>query len=142
MELKRNLRPLPERVTVPDGVRDFKIGKVIPTANGFTGVLDELSIWNRSLTTTEISDLWNGGVGIQKSGFDVTLNTPSDGKQFSNNNVTFNCSASLLSVELLNISLILDNVLNFTLQNSSVTNNLSLQTIVTNIGSGNHTWGW
>ena len=138
---KTELDASSERVTVPDGVRDFKIGKVIPTANGFTGVLDELSIWNRSLTTTEISDLWNGGVGIQKSGFDVTLNTPSDGKQFINNNVTFNCSASSLSVGFLNISLILDNVLNFTLQNSSVTNNLSLQTIVTNIGSGNHTWG-
>jgi len=31
--------------------------------NGFVGSLDEIGVWNRVLSATEVSDLWNGGDG-------------------------------------------------------------------------------
>ncbi|MBI3583984.1 MAG: LamG domain-containing protein [Nitrospinae bacterium] len=40
------------------------LGQEIPTTNyPFKGLLDEVGIWNRVLSTTEISDLYNGGAG-------------------------------------------------------------------------------
>jgi hypothetical protein len=33
------------------------------------GVIDEVGIWNRALTTTEISDLYNGGSGLSYDNF-------------------------------------------------------------------------
>jgi len=41
-----------------------KIGSYFSTALPFNGTIDEVVIWNRSLSSTEISDLYNGGVGV------------------------------------------------------------------------------
>jgi len=44
------------------------------------GTLDEVGIWNRSLTSSEISDLYNGGTPLAFSDPDtvITLNSPND----------------------------------------------------------------
>ncbi len=127
------------RGALEDSTIDFKIGKVVAVSNGFTGTIDELSIWNRSLTSTEVSDLWNGGEGIQKTLFDITLNFPVNNFNNISNNLTFNCSTSGAS-GVLNLSLIVDDVLNVTIVNTTTTNNLSLQSQVTNLASGGHNW--
>jgi len=42
----------------------FKFGKEALSANYFTGSVDEVGLWNRLLTSGEVTDLWNGGVGL------------------------------------------------------------------------------
>jgi len=40
-------------------------GKVVSSnLEGFRGALDEVYFWNRALTSTEVTDLWNDGAGI------------------------------------------------------------------------------
>lgn len=44
---------------------DFAIGKAASgTANYYDGGIDELGVWNRSLSHSEVSDLYNDGVGL------------------------------------------------------------------------------
>ncbi len=43
----------------------FQIGSALRGDNDFSdGYIDEVAIWNRTITTSEISDLWNDGNGI------------------------------------------------------------------------------
>jgi len=41
----------------------FNLGKSIYNSNYWTGSLDEVGIWNRALTDTEVSQLYNSGSG-------------------------------------------------------------------------------
>ena len=49
-----------------DGTAAFAIG--YETTNFFDGVIDEVSIWNRSLSTAEGAQMWNGGYGLELTG--------------------------------------------------------------------------
>lgn len=42
----------------------YSIGRSELDTKSFDGVIDEVGIWNRSLSAGEISDLWNNGTGI------------------------------------------------------------------------------
>ncbi len=42
----------------------FTVGKDTINNRYFNGTIDELGIWNRSLSSSEISDLYNNGIGI------------------------------------------------------------------------------
>jgi len=78
----------------------------------FNGWIDEIGIWNRTLSSSEISDLYNAGNGISYRlpiSPTVTLNYPNDGANFSTTSVSFNCSATDDS-QVSNITLYLDDV--------------------------------
>lgn len=45
-------------------VDDFRIGNSIASTNNYTASVDDFDIWNRALSGTEISDLWNTGNGV------------------------------------------------------------------------------
>lgn len=45
------------------GMEKFYLG-FSPSNNEFSGVIDEVGIWNRNLTETEITELYSGGAGI------------------------------------------------------------------------------
>ena len=61
--LKRTVSTLTYYVSNNPSAR-VKIGTTNRNANAyFDGVLDDLAIWNRVLTDTEISELYNGGTG-------------------------------------------------------------------------------
>lgn len=67
----------------------------INPALDFTGSLDEYGIWNRSLTSTEISTIYNNGTGLPYTAFgggSVTLNSPENNYISSINSINFNCS--------------------------------------------------
>jgi len=118
-----------------------RIGK---GGNGyFNGVIDEIGIWNRTLLPAEVADLYNGSYGMTlplgvSNSLTVNLNSPADDYNISTNSVTFNCSATD-ETAVLNLTLIIDNVANYTITNSSAGQNLSLQTTLT-LGEGSHTW--
>jgi len=110
--------------------------------NKFEGGIDEFAIWNRSLNSSEVTDLWNGSAGIEFTGGapTVNLNNPDDNNFTKSNSVTFNCSATRVrkdGVQVDNLTLIIDGVANTTITGSSKT--LSLEKIVT-MPYGNHTW--
>lgn len=57
---------------IPANTKDLFLG--YNGAGTYEGNMDEVGIWNRSLTPTEISDIWNSGAGLGYSGSSVTTN--------------------------------------------------------------------
>ncbi len=48
-----------------DGTADFALGAIPSPASGFLdGVLDEVGVWSRILTSSEVTTLYNGGAGL------------------------------------------------------------------------------
>ena len=69
------------------------------TGAGFTGLMDEVAIWNRSLSQSEITELYNSGDGITygetaKTNFVVNLTSPTNNSILSLSNL-FNVSLSM-----------------------------------------------
>lgn len=84
----------------------------------FNGTIDEVGVWNRSLSSSEVSDLYNSGDGLtfgQNETITITLNSPDDNKaEVSNTNITFNITSQVAGSTLTNISLYIDGILNET----------------------------
>jgi len=72
----------------------------------YVGALDEMGIWNRSLTNAEITNLWNDGDGISygesATNISVALNNPVDGELFSKVGTNFTASYTTASYNLTN----------------------------------------
>lgn len=106
------------------------------------GDVDEIAFWNRSLTTSEISDLYNAKEGITYQGTffstpTVYLNTPANLTNSSSGSITFNCSANE-PTEMHNVSLIINKSVVYTESNTGVTN-ISLEQIIA-LGDGVYNW--
>ncbi len=84
--------------------------------------IDEVAIYNRSFSSSEVIEFYNDGDGISYRYFPInlTLNSPINYYNSTNNEVLFNCSASS-EIGVTNVSFFLDGVLNET--NSSGINN-------------------
>jgi hypothetical protein len=87
------------------------------------GYMDEVGVWNRTLTTSEITQLYNSGNGLS---YNIELNSPVNNyKTIMNKSVLFNCS--IAETNILNLSLIIEGQVNYTVYNTtSNQNNLSL----------------
>ncbi len=70
----------------------------------FLGEMDEIGIWNRSLSSWEILDLYNEGAGLENIDLNITLNSPANYYNSSDIWVLFNCSAKSSTI-IQNISL-------------------------------------
>ena len=76
---------------------DFAIGGSFRSGNEFNGTIDEFGVWNRTLTASEISDLYNGGSGITYTNvFDstspnITINQPTN-IIYNTNSINFNAT--------------------------------------------------
>lgn len=96
------------------------------TAGGGNYSIDEVSAWNRTLTTSELQDLYNGGEGITKTEpLQVTLNSPDDDAELRVP-VTFNCSGITNGNLIENISLWTNTTGSFALNQSNDTSSLEL----------------
>ena len=123
----------------------FGARNVRGTVGGFLNVqLDEIGIWNRSLNASEILNiLYNEGVGCTYNnltciggGVSLTLNSPVDAFNTTNQTINFNGSA-VSTLGVTNVTLFIDGVLNET--NSSGINDTDY--LFTKITSdGNHNW--
>lgn len=91
-----------ESALVTNGIRDLTtatkwiIGNRNSSANPFrNGAIDEVGVWNRTLNATEITTIYNSGVGLSypfvRSNI-VELISPEDGSTISDTNATFNVS--------------------------------------------------
>lgn len=107
----------------------FGIG-TIPTfsAQSFNGTLDEVAIWNRSLSESEIIELYNSGNGLTfpfnaNNNINISSPYPIGDSHFINS--TININASMNNTFNTNVSLYINSTLNQTRQYSPGTNNIS-----------------
>ncbi len=111
------------------------------TGHSFNGTMDEFGLWNRTLTPTEITTLWNTGLGMTYDAtpaMNVTLNSPTNNSaQSFGDNVTFNITSESASTSLINITLYINDILNETRDISGLTN----ETIFTKrLSPGSYNW--
>lgn len=72
----------------------------------FNGSIDDVRIYNRSLSADEISALYNAGEGTEKMNTAwVELNAPADGSTQYDNPVLFNTSIDTIGTYVVNVSL-------------------------------------
>ena len=79
--------------------------------------IDELGIWNRTLSEAEITNLYNGGLGVAYGNYaptiNLTLNSPINYYNSTNADITFNITATDIQ-KVVNVTLYIDGVLNET----------------------------
>ena len=96
--------------------------------------IDELGIWNRTLTVAEISDLYNSGAGRFYES--IILNTPANAYTSIYPSVSFNCTSFMME-GLTNMSFWLDGIKNETLVKTGTINESIFNKLIAN---GNHNW--
>ncbi len=111
--------------------------------NNWGGLEDEAGIWNYALSASDVLELFNSSEINYTLGDEqlldilaVTLNSPVAGFNTTVNAIEFNCSAT----EAINLSLIIDDVFNFTIFNTTTSQNLTLVQNITFIDEGDHNW--
>lgn len=106
----------------------------------YDGQIDEVGLWERELSTAEITQLYNGGAGITWTdtfptvGINVTLIEPPSDVEESSNTTTksYNISCNASSVDgVVNLSRIINGTLFDTVTNSTPLENLTIQGNIT-----------
>ena len=105
----------------------------------YNGRMDEVGVWNRSLTPSEITDLYNGGTGISPSDAGITLNSPdNETTVLSGASTLFNATASSAVGEtLVNMTLYIDSAVNET---KSLTGIKDTETFTKSFSVGTYEW--
>ena len=110
-----------------------------PSSYHFKGIIDEIGIWNRSLSKAEVNFLYNEGVGIAYNCFTppiVILNSPENNYLQENlNSIIFNTTVTD-NKKVQNVTLYIDGILNDT--DSSMVNGTYIFT--KNVDEGFHNW--
>lgn len=77
-------------------VDSFDIGNRHERDKNFNGSIDEVGIWNRTLTESEISGLWNNGQGLEYNGYGIRIqnHTLSPSVAFTGSTLTCNATIS------------------------------------------------
>ncbi|KKN09624.1 hypothetical protein LCGC14_1044790 [marine sediment metagenome] len=92
-------------------IDDFNFGIRGVSTLDFDGKLDEIGMWNRTLNSSEVAQLYNNGTGISFSSLAITINNPADNSGFSATNVTFNATIESSST-ITNVTLFIDGIVN------------------------------
>ena len=94
------------------------------TSSGWVGNIDEIAMWNRTLTQAEVTSLYNSGTGLQYpfgivagDTLNITATNPANNTHI--NTSTVSLSANVSSTTNFNMTLFIDNVLNQTITNIS-----------------------
>jgi len=125
------------------GTQNLTIGDIFFGGRTPLAIIDEVGIWNRTLTDTEISDLYNSGKGCAYGLNDcgtlptpsVTLNSPTNYQNFTIPQITFNTTATDTQ-KVNNVTLYIDGVVNET--DTSNVNGTYL--FNKTLGEGKHNW--
>lgn len=128
----------------PIGTLDDDVGNIIigpDTSITQQYIVDEFGYWNRTLSSAEVTQLWNDGLGITIPSTDVPvviLNAPADNFHSSSPNISFNYTASD-GINITNVTIFMDGVANVTTIHGT-SSTVTIQTNITGLSEGNHTW--
>ncbi len=118
---------------------ELKLGTFSATASNFLGIIDEVGIWNRSLTYAEVVQLNNSGAGISYTDdfgvIEVILNSPEDNFNSSISTITFNTTVTD-DIKVQNVSLLINGIIDQT--NTSNFNGTYI--FLKSLESGLHNW--
>jgi len=107
-----------ESIALPPGLGLGIGARALDGGTNLTGMIDEVMLWNRSLSATEIADLYDSGTGTFYVPPDnpptITLNSPENYANFSANPIAFNCTAQDDKM-IQNVSLWINGEVNYTL---------------------------
>ncbi len=137
--------------TAYNGTQHTTIGESIRAAGNstFFGYIDELGVWNRSLTSAEVLQLYNNGVGIEFNvNASITLNTPINDSNLLTGNQLFNATVEVATgANITNATLYiwnstnLDNfTTNLTVETVDLNNNTYIFTVNLPTDLDNYTW--
>jgi len=130
-----------ETDTISTTLTLFNVGKRGNNANYVDGKMDEIGVWNRSLSQAEVTQLYNGGDGISYtnvfgSGLTITLNSPENYyNQSTSDPINFNVTVTD-DFGVASVNLSIDGVLNET--NTSTFNGTYIFSKI--IAEGSHNW--
>jgi len=84
------------------------VGRATSNSN-WTGLIDEVGIWTRTLTANDVNDLYNNGTGLlfvdTSQNVTVSLNAPADASSNSELSRTFNATLTPTNISLTNATL-------------------------------------
>lgn len=111
-------------------IRELLIGSATKTLGGslrWKGKIDEVGIWQREITSSEVAELYNGGSGLAFLPI-VILNNPTSDEVVLTNEVTFNATGTIVGGFLVNATLYTNEtgtwaIKNVTLYNGGTTYN-------------------
>lgn len=140
-----------EGLYLTDGGIYIGTGGTIRTGGNryLNGIIDEFAYWNRSLTQSEITQLYNGGDGITYRDYlDHTLRTylraPNNGQIIIGTNSSFNVSIDPTNLNITNSTLYVwrTNGTIFNTTTNLVTGNVTNETLfkMYNFSAGNYLW--
>ena len=81
--------------TWTDNTNDLYLASYETPGDYFDGGLDEIGIWYRALSPAEVTQLYNGGLGLPFEGGDIILNSPANVSNFTINEIDFNVSIAI-----------------------------------------------
>lgn len=107
-------------------------------ANSYSGILDEFGRWNRTLTPSEVQQLYNNGAGLSYpfSGY-ITLNYPGNLANVSNPSVNFNLTITNTTAMVNNLTIYINGTAQYT--NTSGLNGTYLYTN-SSLSDGYYSW--
>jgi len=115
------------------------------TVRHFGGIMDEFGIWNKSLTSSEVEELYNSGNGLTYPFSEATiiLNSPKDNYISPINEVQFNATATITGgATLTNMSLWHNGTGTWHRnQTKTITGTENTTTFNSTFSDGNHLWG-
>ncbi len=124
------------------GLAPLRIGQTTSHTEYSQADIDELGIWNRTLTPAEITQLYNEGNGITYgggSGFQINLTSPADDATLLDTEVDFGCYVTSTN-PLINVSLYINGIINET-NTSGINNTYYNFTKTMSLGSYNWSCG-
>jgi len=105
-------------------------------------IVDEIGIWNRTLTPTEVTQLYNDGLGVQYTNsfnsISATLVSPEDNYNSSSKDVTFNWTGETTETTMDNSTLYINNLINQTVIDG--TSNYTYQELTLGFPDGDYNW--
>ncbi len=110
-----------------------------PTHFNAEVTLDEIGIWHRALTSSEVTDLYNDGdgLGYQQVNMNITLLNPENNTITNEETIDFSANVTdVFSIEIQNVSLYIDGVLEQT--NSSGVE--GVYNFTETLGEGDYNW--
>lgn len=125
---------LVSNLSMTTGVRSFKGSLFLGSSDGTFGIfttdqrVDEFGIWNRTLNSSDVSQLWNNGVGSSYQGLTtanaitISLDAPINNQVFNIRNVSFNATLTPTNVNLTNATLYIYNASDAIINNTNTNN--------------------